>query len=233
MFFPIRFSNPLRASAVNVLGTQNLLELGRRLDVKKFLFASSCYVYGTHAKIPFNEGDKVEPNSLLGAAKFSAEQFCRVYSESYGFSAVISRIFTVYGPRSAKKQFLPSLIADILSRSKIELRDPNPTRDFIYVSDVVNAFSLLLDKVYKSGIYNVGSGRETRIKDIVSVLLDIHRKQTGKTVKVGYSGKKRVDEKETSRMLADIQRLKNLGWRAKVDLKSGLEKTYKWFKDGN
>jgi nucleoside-diphosphate-sugar epimerase len=222
--------NPLLATKININGTQHMLELARSLQVKKFILASSSYVYGNVKGFPTKEDEQLQPTSPLGSTKASAELLAKSYFDCYEISAAVLRLFTVYGPRSKDDQFIPSLIRQIVSTGAIELRDPEPTRDFIYVEDVVCAFMDALELGPGFGTYNIGTGTETSIQEIAKMLAGISGK---KNIKISFGkDSKRADElNKKSRHCANIAHAKKmLSWQPKYSLKDGLAITYDWYK---
>jgi nucleoside-diphosphate-sugar epimerase len=223
-------ANPVIASKINIIGTQNMLELGRLLRIRKFIMASSSYVYGNVKNFPTRETELLQPTSPLGSTKASAELLIKSYFECYDIPAIVLRLFTVYGPRSKDDQFIPSLIRQILTKSAVELRDPEPTRDFIYVSDIVDAFIKALDLKVGFDIFNIGTGTETSIQEITKMLTDLSDKKNIQVVFTRES--KRADElHKKSRHCADISNAKKLlGWQPRFNLKEGLAISYDWYK---
>ena len=149
---------------VNVLGTLNLLKLSKKYKVKKFIFASSAAVYGQAKSFPIKETNKIQPISEYGISKTSAEFYINLFKDD--FNAIIFRYSNVYGPRqdSTAEGGVVSIFAENISKGKqcLIFGDGKQTRDFINVSDVVNA-NLKALQLDKSDIFNISSAKETSI----------------------------------------------------------------------
>ena len=137
------------------------------------------------------------------------------YIELYGLDYVILRLSNVYGPRQWKKGIIPQII--INKEPKIK-GDGTQTRDFIYIDDVVEAAILTMDK---NGIYNIGTGKEHSINEII----DMVRKISNSEIKPIYEG-----VEEVKRSVLNIEKIKKeLNWEPKVSLEQGLKKTIDWY----
>ena len=213
---------------VNLRGTLNLLETLRTLGgSRKLIFLSSAAVYGNPEKMPINEDDLTVPISPYGISKLAAERYLYVYSNIHGIKAISVRPFSVYGP-GQKKQ----VIYDIIRKVK---RDPKSlelfgsgkeARDFIYISDLVDALLLLAEKSKMTGeVYNAASGSSTRISLIAHEICDI----MGVDPSITYRGSVRPGVPISWQ--ADINRLRALGFNNHTEMKNGLTNTVKWFED--
>ncbi len=222
-------ASPALCSRVNVLGTQNLLEAARNRRIQRFILVSSVYVYGDVKQFPTPEEVCLFPTNPLGASKVAAEQVARSYSICYDLPLTVFRPFTVYGLGSGLKQFIPSLMDQALHASSIEMGDPRSTRDFIHVSDVVAGLLQGLRWQGTRSVFNLGTGVETSVGDLVKVLLKLaHRPD----LPVSFWKKMpRADERHgVSRQCADIQQTSSsLSWKPKVSLKDGLMELFQQY----
>jgi len=207
---------------VNVVGTLNLLEESRRVDVEKFVFTSSCAVYGEPIRLPVDEEHPTRPLSPYGASKLAAEHYCDVYHRVYGLNTVVLRLFNVYGPRQERSPYggVISRFIDRLRRglAPIIFGDGRQTRDFVYVSDVVEALMLAMKSKECIGTtINIGSGVEVSIRELAEKLMRIF----GSRARPIFSRPRAGD---VNRMCADIRRAREvLKFEPKTPLEEGLK----------
>jgi nucleoside-diphosphate-sugar epimerase len=206
-----------RLFETNVVGTFNMLELARKKEISKFIFASSAAVYGDKKVQPVKESFSPNPRSLYGLSKSLSEQMCIHYGSIHGFSAVCLRISNMYGPDQppgfvASDLFVKSKLANV-----IKVKNPSSTRDFVYVEDVARALEKCLDSNV-SGIINIGSGKETSIQEIAI--------QLGKFLCRKVVTEKEKDE-EVRRSVLDISKARDLlNWEPEMPLEKGLRVTW-------
>jgi len=216
------FENPVLTNEVNTSGTLNLLKASVDSGVKRFVYASSCAVYGNIETVPIKEDCLPKPASPYGVSKLAAEGYVRVFGDTYGLETVCLRYFNVYGPRQSYSdysgvitQFINRLVRDL---SPVIFGDGDQTRDFVQVYDVAEANMLSLKTVGIAGeTFNIGSGVATTISQVANMLLGI----TDKThLKLVYSEPRKGDIKHS---FADISKArKRLQFNPKVSLKDGL-----------
>ncbi|MFC2050556.1 NAD-dependent epimerase/dehydratase family protein [Chloroflexota bacterium] len=218
-FIPTTIDDPKETYLVNFVGTLNMLELGRRSKIKNFVFASS-YVYGRPEYIPVNEEHPINPINPYSRSKALCEELCRAYYEDYGLRCVIIRAFNIYGEGQGDNFLIPSILKQIRN-GEIELKDPEPRRDFLYVEDLVEAYVRAAE--YSGSdfeIFNIGSGVSYSVDEIVRAILDI----TKAKIKVRYLYERR--ENEIMNTVADITKAKEkLGWEPKFSIEEGLSNT--------
>jgi len=217
-------NNPSKCFSVNVGGTQNLLEIARKKDLK-FLYVSTGHVFGTPEKLPINERHPRNPSSIYAKSKLEAEILCESYSKSYGIDVAIVRLFSVYGPKSPDYLVTSKIISQLLTRSSIRLGNVHPKRDFVYIDDAIDAIEKVLPKIHRFNSYNVGSGKSYSILEICNILSKI----SGKKIEI-KSLKARARSNEIENIVADISKIKKLGWKPKVGIREGLKLTYEWYK---
>lgn len=224
MFVPYSFENPREIYEVNVLGTLNLLELCRLHNAEKVIFASS-YVYGPPQYLPVDEEHPLKPTSPYARSKVISENLLKAFHEDYGVKCTILRPFNIYGEGQSENFLLPTILKQMGS-GKIELVDPEPKRDFLYITDMVDAY--LKAGEYDSGdfeIFNIGAGSSYGVDQIVQIVMEIW----GQRVEVNYEHSRRRNE--IMNVVANVEKAKRkLGWTPRVELKDGLRKYIEWYK---
>ena len=223
MFVPYSLENPRETCEVNVLGTLNMLELCRLYNIKNFVFSSS-YIYGHPQYLPVDEKHPVNPTSPYARSKFMGEILCKAYHEDYSLNCSILRAFNIYGEGQSDSFLIPSILKQMPS-GKIELMDPEPRRDFVYISDVVKAY-IRAGEYSKSGfnIFNIGYGLSYSVDEIVNKVI----KCWGKKVDVSYKDSRR--QGEIMDVFADVRKAREqLGWDPVVDLDEGLSRYIQWY----
>lgn len=211
---------------VNVEGTVNLLEAARKVGAGGFALASSCAVYGEpdSAQVPLDESSPLRPGSPYGQAKLAAEGYLALYRELHGLPTASLRFGNVYGPRQGAVG--EAGVVAIFCRELIKGGTPvifgsgSQTRDFVYVGDVVAALIASADR-QATGEFNVGTGEETSVLELVETL-------------AGFGGRadfipetQPARRGEIDRMALDATRLRStLGWSAETPLERGLRATW-------
>lgn len=219
---------PIEFVENNIVGTVKLLEAMRGAGVKKIIFSSSACVYGNLTKIPITEDDPIgTQENPYGVTKISMEQFCMLYNRIFSFDVIILRYFNPYGPGEIHRpetHAIPNFIKAVLGKTPLPLFwKGEQIRDFIYIDDLATAHVLPLNL---SGlhIYNVGSQTGVKIIDVVKKIFEI----VGYDVPIDDKGERKGDVQE---LVASSEKIKkDLGWKAKVGLEEGLQRTIEYFK---
>lgn len=214
---------------VNLEGTRNTLEFSEKFKIKRFVFASSCSIYGNPKKLPVSEEAELSPLSPYADSKVKGERICFDYLKR-GLDIVILRFFNVFGPRQdAESQYsgvISRFIKKILnSENPIIYGDGEQTRDFVYVEDVLNAIEkALTSKLVKNRVFNIGSGQRHSVNQIFNILKEIS----------SFNGRPEFMERrkgEVRHTLADISRAeRELGWKPKISIDEGLRRTFEYMK---
>jgi len=214
--------NPLMVNEVNVGGTLNVLRQSLKAGVKRFVYASSCAVYGEPVNLPIDEEHPAKPMSPYGVSKLAAEYYCRVFCEVYGLETVCLRFFNVYGSRQVVGPYSGVIMKfiDGLKHGKepIIYGDGEQTRDFVFVGDVVDAcLRAMRCRNCVGEMINVGSGVETTVNRLADVLVELFGSRDVKPV---FAEPKAGDIRRSYADLSKAERM--LGYKPKVFLKEGL-----------
>ena len=211
--------NPLRTIETNTMGTANLLEEARKSGVKKFVYVSSAHVYGVPQYLPIDEKHPLVPREAYAASKIAAENIVQAYGNSYGIKHAILRPFNMFGPGQDTSFLIPGVIDQALKNRFIKVGNTDPTRDFLYIDDAIRAFLIVGEK--GTGIFNIGSGKETKIADLVMMIRDA----IDPSIEiVSAEERKRAGKVEIPRLCADTGNIKRIGWGATITLPEGIEK---------
>lgn len=215
-------ANPDLTFDVNAFGTLNLLRTCVEQAVDKFVFVSSCAVYGDPEFLPVDEGCKANPISPYAESKFLAERYCLRFDKRKLLRSVVLRFFNVYGPRQGLNDY-SGVITRFVDRVRkkeplVVYGDGSQTRDFVSVHDIVEAVLASMRSVAAQGqVFNIGSGKPTSINELAKTILEL----AGVDLEIRHE-KPRVGDIKDS--YADISKAKKvLGYKPRVDLREGLE----------
>jgi UDP-glucose 4-epimerase len=218
---PQSIADPLSTGRVNYSGTLNTLEASRQCNVKRVIFASSAAVYGNEPTLPKHELMLSQPISPYGADKRASELMGLVYSQISDLEFVALRYFNVFGPRqdpSGSYAGVISIFCDCIKKnlSPIIYGDGTQSRDFIYVSDVVQANLIAMKHPKtKNGIFNVGRGESVTLNELINTLNKLTDKQVHGIHQPERSG-------DIRHSVADISTLKALDWTSYMSIHEGL-----------
>ncbi|MCE2404225.1 MAG: NAD-dependent epimerase/dehydratase family protein [Dehalococcoidia bacterium] len=219
--------DPLKDAAINIQGTLRLIELSRSYGVERFIFSSSGgTIYGEPEYTPCDESQPVNPLSPYALSKFAAEEYLELYRKTYRLNYVTLRYGNVYGPRQDPHG--EAGVVAIFIKAMLEGRQPrvfgsgDQERDFVAVSDVVEANMLAMEK--GSGAYNVGTGVGTSINRIFEILKGITKYKWNQVTAPARRN-------EVFKISLDSSRLRReLGWEPALSLEDGLADTVDYFR---
>lgn len=225
----ISVENPKFYLEDNGIGTLNILESCIKHGVKKIIFASTGGAIYDPSILPAREDkSRLNPLSPYGITKLLGELYLRFYSDTYGLKYTSLRYSNVYGPRqdAEGEAGVVAIFATSLVKGKIPIifGDGNQTRDFVYISDVVNANLLSIENPKSDNqIFNVGICQEKSVNQIFDSLRQI----------IGYKGKAihlKPKKGEVRRISLSYDKIKKvLGWEPLASFEEGLEKTAGWY----
>ncbi len=222
----VRYSieNPYVYSLTNTYGTLNLLEAGRKKNIKKFVLASTSSLYAGQ-KMPFKEDLPVnEPISPYAASKKGAEAMCYSYHHLYGIDTTILRYFTVYGPAGRPDMAYFRFIYWIDNNIPITLYgDGTQSRDFTYITDIAEGtFKATLTKTGYE-IINLGNDNPKKLNYMIELIENGLKKKA----RINRKPFHKADMKDT---WANVEKARKiLNWQAEVSLEEGIEKTVNWY----
>ena len=218
--------DPSRYMDVNVTGTQTLLSALSARPSVPILFASSSSVYGGNDKVPFAESDPVDrPVSPYAASKRAGEAICHAHHRLYGNPITSLRFFTVYGPGQR-----PEMAIHLFSRLLVDgepipmFGDGSTSRDYTYIDDIVEGAIGALHKADGYRVYNLGGSTTTTLRELVGCLEEVFGRKATIDQRAEQPGDVRRTWADTS--LAENE----LGYRARVSLREGLERFAVWFR---
>ncbi len=220
---PKTVNDPVGSSAVNYQGTLHLLEAARNNNVKRFVFASSAALYGDEPTLPKVETMCPVTLSPYAVDKLASEFACGMYTKLYGLETVCLRYFNVYGPRqdpSSPYSGVISIFTDKLKNKQTPtiFGDGEQTRDFVFVSDVVEAnMKAVITQEGAGQYYNIATGKKITLNQLLETLCETYNID----FKVNYSDVRKGDIKESYAVVEKANTI--LKWNASVELKQGLK----------
>ena len=224
----VRYSlkNPKLYYDVNVMGTQNLLDMAVKYGIKNFVYASSSSVYGNNTKVPFSESDSVDtPISPYAASKKTNELQAHVYSHIYKLPTTGLRFFTVYGPWGRPDMALFLFTDAIINGETINVFNKgNMSRNFTYVDDIVAGIITTLDANLPCAVVNIGGDREEKLTRFIEVIED----------NIGKKAKKKLlpmQPGDVPATVADIKKLRKLGWKPTTRIEKGIKNFVDWYRE--
>jgi GDP-L-fucose synthase len=230
-------SYPAQFAYSNLAIQTNIIHACYEYKVKKLLFLGSSCIYPKLAPQPIPEdallSGKLEPtNQAYAIAKIAGIIMCQSYNQEFNTNFISVMPTNLYGPNDHydlyNSHVLPALLRKVheakVTRSKyIEIWGTGIVkREFLYVDDLADACVFLMNKYDESEIINIGTGKDLTIKELAGIIKDV----------VDYDGELRFDPTKpdgTPRKLLNVEKINNLGWKAKTDLKTGIKLTYQDF----
>ena len=226
----------------NIVGTFNIIELAKKVNIKHLLIASSSSVYGANKKLPFKEIDKTETQlSIYAATKKATESIAHSYSNIWKVPITILRFFTVYGPWGRPDMALFKFTKGIINKKKIDIYNRGKMyRDFTYIDDVVKGVSSLINKppnlkqvgkikndslssIAPFRILNIGNTHKVYLLDFINAL----EKELKTKAKRNYMPMQKGDVKMT---LSDTTLLKKIiKYNPTTHYKTGIKKFIEWY----
>jgi UDP-glucose 4-epimerase len=225
----VSVEQPLLDADINIIGGLNLIDICKRYEVKKIIFASSGgTVYGEQQVFPADESHPLAPISPYGVAKLATEHYLYYYYRAFGVGYISLRYANIYGPRQDPHG--EAGVVAIFSKKMLAGETPVingdglQTRDYVYVGDVVKANLAAVESGF-TGPVNIGTGRETDVAALFNVLKDAG----GRDIKEKHGPSKAGEQRRS--VLDNSLAGKVFGWKPEVSIEEGLRLTYKWFEE--
>ncbi|MFD0589819.1 dTDP-glucose 4,6-dehydratase [Paenibacillus sp. GCM10027627] len=212
----------------NVVGTQNLLDLAKKYEVKKYVQVSTDEVYGTLGDSGlFTEMTPLMPNSPYSASKAGADLLVRAYYETFGMNVNITRCSNNYGPYQFPEKLIPLMISNALNDKSLPVYgDGMNVRDWLYVEDHCSAIDLVLHNGKPGEVYNVGGRNEKNNLQVVQTILELLGKPNSLIHfvedRLGHDRRYAIDANKIRR---------ELGWEPKYMYEDGIKLTVQWYLD--
>ena len=220
------FDDVMSDTETNVLGTVNLLRRSGRAVIKRFIYASSMAVYGTDAALPLKESSVLEPISPYGTGKLAGELYGRQLGAFYGFDACALRYFNTFGPRQT---FTPYVGVITIFTQRLLAGKPavifgtgDQVRDFVHVSDIVEANMRAARQMAHGSVVNVGTGKGRSVGEIATML----REKIYPSCMPVYAD---PPDGEPGSSIADTEQIKRqLGFVPDVRLEDAIDEVIEW-----
>lgn len=218
-FVPASYENPKRFYETNYLSTLNMLELCRLRNARMIFFSS--YIYGHPEYQPIDEQHPVQAFNPYAQTKVICESLCQGYSRDFKVPITIFRPFNIYGVGQNPDFLIPSIIQQARA-GKITVKDDRPKRDYIHVSDIVEAIVAAIETKQTTDdlrTYNLGTGISFSVKEIVDLVRDLFNTE------IDYLCTNEFRPNDVMDTVADISKIKNeLHWSPAVSIREGLQK---------
>jgi len=215
-------THPKEAFELNITATGDLMEACARKGVRRVIFPSTAYVYGTSYDTLITEKFPVKPAGIYPLTKLTAEVIIQGYTEFAGMHCDIVRISNIYGPKSRPETILGTILSQAERNKEIFLHCLWPVRDFIYVEDVIEALVRLLKVRDAAGcrIFNLSTGEETSVGQLAELFCKVKG-----LPKAAVRCEEQASDKISQLVLSNQAISTYLRWKPKYDLKAGLRKT--------
>ena len=218
-FVPDSWTHPELFIESNTLSTTYALEYCKK-NGAKLIFPSS-YMYSTDSASSVKETDALSPANPYALTKFLGEKLCRYYSEFYGTQVIILRPFNVYGIGQSEKFLIPSIVRQARFGDEIRVMDRKPSRDYLYIDDLLEAIHRSVDLITSFDVFNIGTGKSFSVEALIDTLGLV----VGRDLKVISANSERPSEVNFTQ--ADINHaIDVLKWEPQWSLFDGLSKIW-------
>ncbi len=229
---PFSYHSPASYVQTNMIGTLNVLQAARDLEVERTLVTSTSEVYGTALYAPINEKHPRQGQSPYSATKIAADALAESFWKSFELPVTIVRPFNTFGPRQSARAVIPTIITQLLNKlPEIRLGSLHPTRDFVYVKDTARGFIELARSEETLGReVNIATCQEVSIGQLAEKLVE---RLAPDTRIVAEDQRVRPSKSEVERLLGDNELITRLTrWKPAYTFEDGLDETIVWFSKG-
>jgi NAD dependent epimerase/dehydratase len=228
---PYSYSAPRSFVDNNSIGTLHVLEAVRTCHTPRMVHTSTSETYGTARTVPISESHPLQAQSPYAASKIAADKLVESYHLSFGVPAVTLRPFNTFGPRQSTRAVIPQIITQLATGARqLKLGALDPTRDFSYVTDTVQAFIDLGEapaSAVLGEVFNCGPGDDIAIGKLAE---DIATLMGVEADIVEDAQRLRPKESEVMRLVCDATKLRErTGWRPRLTRNEGLRRTIEWY----
>lgn len=221
-YVPASFADPKLFYETNYLTTLNMLELCRLNNARMIYFSS--YMYGEPEYQPIDENHPRKAYNPYSQTKLICESLCEGYNRDFKVPVTIFRPFNIYGKGQNPDFLIPTIVAQAKT-GKITIKDDRPKRDYIHVTDIINAILSAIESKNRSTelqIYNLGSGKSYSVKEVIDTVCSFYNH------KIDYNCTNEIRQNEVMDTIADISKIKKeLGWEPKMTLEEGIRQLIK------
>jgi nucleoside-diphosphate-sugar epimerase len=222
--------NPQIMHEVNDVGTYNVCLAAKESPRTKIVYIQSSEAYGRQKVFPIKETVQMNPVSIYGITKLIGERYVSFFNKIYGVPAVTIRVFNCFGPHQREDEYA-AVITNFMKKIEkneqpIIYGDGTQTRDFSYVTDVVDGI-LALHHLKNGEIVNVGSGKEVSLNDVADMVVQTWS-QNPKAKANTIHAEARIED--ITRLQADISLAESYGWKPKISFKEGVKKYVQYYK---
>lgn len=225
----------------NIMIQSNVIQAAYEFNVKKLLFLGSSCIYPKMAQQPLKEEylltSSLEPtNEAYAIAKIAGLKMCQFYKQQYGCNFISAMPTNLFGINDnfnlENSHVLPALLRKFIEAKQNNKQEVTiwgsgtPMREFLFVDDLAEACLFLMENYNGVETVNIGTGEDVTIKELAETLMKI----------VGFEGNLVFDSSKpdgTPRKLLDVSKINNLGWKHKVTLEEGIQKTLNWIQKNN
>jgi UDP-glucose 4-epimerase len=222
--------NPFEDYQTNIGGTLNILMAARETKPKRIVYTSSASIYGNPKILPISEEETPLTFSPYSVSKLAGENYCYSFYETYYVPVAVVRYSNIYGPKQSPVNPYCGVISKFISSIDGGIPpqihgDGLQTRDFTYVDDAVTAtITALLSPRADGLVFNLGTGIETSIIEVVNILSDLF----GKKISCEYIDRRDIDN--IRRRVLNIEKIRTrLRWQPQITLREGLRRTIEWY----